>query len=148
MKDQKDRARQRRGHKACAGAVLLLFAWWAGGCGPRAPNYVPPRDASRQAVETALNAWQNGGAVGKTIETASGRVQTVDSGWGKGRKLASYEILEEVSRPDGKRCFKARLHLLKPQGTEEVHYIVVGKEPLWVFREEDYKNYASWEGYK
>lgn len=148
MKRQKDRARQKRWGKACAGAMLILFASWAGGCGSKAPNYVPSRDASRQALETALNAWQNGGRVGKTIETASGRVQTVDSSWGKGKKLARFEILEEVSRPDGKRCFKARLHLQNPQDVQDVHYIVVGKDPLWIFREEDYKSYASWEGYK
>lgn len=128
--------------------MLFLFVSWAGGCGHKAPNYVPPADASRQGLETALNAWQKGDTVGKTIESASGRVQTVDSTWGKGQKLARFEILEEVPRPDGKRCFKARLHLQDPQGVQEVHYVAVGKDPLWIFREEDFKSYASWEGYK
>jgi predicted small lipoprotein YifL len=148
MKCHKEQARQKRWEQACMGAMLVLFAWGLSGCGRKAPNYVPSRDLSRQALETALNAWQSGRPVGKTIEAASLRVQVVDSGWGKKQKLGNYEILEEVSRPDGKRCFKTRLHLLKPQATQEVHYIVVGKDPLWIFREEDYKDYASWEGYK
>jgi len=148
MTHGKKQASQNRGGKTGAGALLILFVWAISGCGPKAPNYVPPRDTARQALETALNAWQNGRPVGKPIEAASLRVQAVDSGWGKGQKLARYEIVDEVSRPDGKRCFKVRLHLLKPRTTHEVHYLVVGKEPLWIFREEDYKNYASWEGYK
>ncbi len=98
-------------------------------------------------MESALTAWQNGHAVGR-IETASPPVQAVDSGWGKGHKLASYEILEEVSRSDGRRCFKVRLNLQKPSATQEVHYLVVGRSPLWVFREEDYKMASSWEGTK
>src|SRR5579875_1299020 len=122
------------------GIWFLVWAWSISGCGPKAPNYVPPPDTARQALETALNAWQSGQPVGKTIERTSLRVQTVDSGWGKGQKLTRYEILEEVARPDGKRCFKVRLHLQKPQSIQEVHYLVVGKSPMWIFRAEDYQN--------
>jgi hypothetical protein len=124
--------------------VLALFLWANGGC-KRTPSYVPPTDSARQALESALNAWQKGQPVGR-IEGSSPPVQAVDSGWGKGQKLAGYEILEEVSREDGRRCFKVRLRLEKPSATQEVHYLIVGRSPLWVFREEDYNNFQNWGG--
>lgn len=114
------------------------------GCG-RSNRYVPSASSGRQALEAALTAWKNGRPVGR-IETASPPVQAVDSGWGKKQKLVSYEILEEVPREDGRRCFKTRLYLQDPSATQEVHYLVVGKSPLWVFREEDYKSFQNWGG--
>ena len=124
--------------------ILPLVLAASGGC-YRTPSYVPSASSGRQALEAALTAWQNGHPVG-TIETASPPVQAVDSGWGKKQKLASYEILEEVSRSDGRLCFKVRLHLHDPSTTQEVHYLVVGKSPLWVFRDEDYNSYQDWGG--
>ncbi len=133
-----------------AGRMLLLvlpLALAAGGGCSRSGRQVPPAGSARQALESALNAWQNGHPVGK-IETASPPVQAVDSGWGKGQKLASYEILEEVTREDGRRCFKVRLNLQKPAVSQEVHYLVIGTSPMWIYREEDYKNFQNWEGTK
>ena len=124
--------------------ILSLVLAAGAGCG-RGNRYVPSTSAGRQALEAALTAWQNGQPVGK-IETASTPVQAVDSGWGKKQKLTSYEILEEVAREDGRRCFKVRLHLQNPPATQEVHYLVVGRSPLWVFREEDYQSFQNWGG--
>lgn len=128
------------------GLLVLALVLSAGGCS-HGGRQVPPAGPARQALESALNAWQSGRPVGK-IETASPPVQAVDSGWGKGQKLASYEILEEVTREDGRRCFKVRLNLQKPAVSQEVHYLVVGMSPMWIYREEDYKNFQNWEGYK
>ena len=125
--------------------ILPLTLAVGGGCGHRTPNQVPSAGDGRQALEAALTAWQNGQPVGK-IDNASTPIQAVDSGWGKGQKLTRYEILEEVSRTDGRRCFKVRLDLENPSATQEVHYLVVGRSPLWVFREEDYNNSSSWGG--
>jgi hypothetical protein len=126
--------------------VLPLALWASGGCGRRT-GQVPPAVSARQALETALTAWQNGQKVGR-IETDSTPVQAVDSGWGKGQTLAGYEILEELTREDGRRCFKVRLQLQKPPTTQEVNYLVVGRSPLWIYREEDFKRLQGWEGTK
>jgi hypothetical protein len=125
--------------------ILPLALAIGGGCGNRTPNQVPSAGDGRHALETALTAWQNGQPVGK-IDNASPPVQAVDSGWGKKQQLTSYEILEEVQRTDGRRCFKVRLYLQNPAATQEVHYLVVGRSPLWVFREEDYNSSSSWGG--
>jgi hypothetical protein len=137
----------RRPQTSARWIVLMLPLAFAvgGGCGNRTPNQVPSSGDGRQALEAALTAWQNGHPVGR-IDNASPPVQAVDSGWGKGQKLTSYEILDEVSRTDGRRCFKVRLYLQKPSDTQEVHYLVVGKSPLWVFREEDYNSFSNWGG--
>jgi hypothetical protein len=128
----------------CTLVLLLPLALGASGSRWRKAN-IPPAASARQALEAALNAWHDGHAVGR-IETASPPIQVVDSGWGSKQELASYEILEEVSRPDGRRCFKVRLNLANPPSTQEVHYLVVGKNPLWIYREEDYKRMQGWEG--
>lgn len=136
----------RRPQRPVRAIVLILSLTLAasGGCS-RTKSYVPSASSGRQALEAALTAWQNGHPVGK-IDNASPPVQAVDSGWGKGQKLTSYEILEEVSRTDGRRSFKVRLYLQNPSATQEVHYLVVGRSPLWVFREEDYNGFQNWGG--
>jgi hypothetical protein len=124
--------------------LILPIALLALGC-RRTPSYVPSTSDGRQALETALTAWQNGQKVGP-VENASPPVQAVDSVWGKGQKLAGYEILEEVTREDGRRSFKVRLNLQNPSETQEVRYIVSGRSPLWVFREDDYNGFQNWGG--
>jgi hypothetical protein len=126
--------------------VLPLALLVGGGCS-RSGRQVPAAGSAREALESALSAWQSGQPVGK-IETASPPVHAVDSGWRKGQKLASYEILEEVTREDGRRCFKVRLNLQQPAVSQEVQYLVVGTSPMWIYREDDYKNFQNWEGYK
>jgi len=131
-----------------AGRILFLIslaACSAVGCAGQASRYVPPTGSGRQALEDALNAWQNGQPVGE-IQTVSTPVQAVDSVWSKKQKLASYEILEEVPRDDRRRCFKVRLHLENPPSTQEVLYVITGISPLWVFREEDFNSFQNWGG--
>lgn len=125
--------------------ILPLALAVGSGCGNRIPKQVPSSGDGRQALETALTAWQNGQPVGR-IDKASPPIQAVDSGWGKKQQLTNYEILEEIPRTDGRRCFKVRLYLRNPAATQEVHYLVVGNSPLWVFREEDYNSASSWGG--
>ena len=60
-----------------------------------------------------------------------------DARWQSGSKLERYEIIEEVS---GKQHphFRVNLKLAgKPEETTE--YLVVGIDPLLIFREADYR---------
>jgi hypothetical protein len=125
--------------------ILPLALAVGGGCGNRTPNQVPSSGDGRQALETALTAWQNGQAVDK-LDNASPPIQVVDSDWSKKQQLTKYEILEEIPRTDGRRSFKVRLYLQNPAATQDVHYLVVGNSPLWVFREEDYNSFSNWGG--
>jgi prepilin-type N-terminal cleavage/methylation domain-containing protein len=105
---------------------------------------------STHQVCQALNAqtaWQNGQPAGE-MASVSPPVQVVDSVWAKGRKLQSYEILSEQTEADGLRSFLVRLNLEGPKGSEEVRYIVKGRSPVWIYRQEDHERARSWEGYK
>lgn len=127
--------------------VSLLACSAPFGCGPGKDARVTPTATARQSLEAALNAWQNGQAAGK-IEATSPPVQVADSVWLKGRKLQSYEILSEDTEADGLRWFSVRLNLDKPGGSEVVRYVVMGRSPVWVYRQEDYKRSQDWQGYK
>ena len=114
------------------GLVMLL------GCskqGTRTEDFTPPADKARAALEAALNHWQNGKPPG-TVPGTKPTVEVVDSKWKGGQQLKSYEILSEEPGTEP-RFFKVRLTLAK--GAQEVRYAVLGIDPLWVYREEDFQ---------
>ncbi len=116
------------------GLVLLLGA----GCSNRGyDRFVPAETTARQALETALTAWKNGQRPGR-IETGPPAIDMVDTKWKAGQKLGKYEILKEEPGV-GPRWFSVRLTLQSPAGEQVVRYVVLGKDPLWVYREEDFK---------
>jgi hypothetical protein len=120
------------------GLALCSFLVVCAGCSNRGYNqYIPSDDSARQALEASLNAWQDGKKPGP-IEGAPQPVQAVDSRWQAGQVLKSYEILNE-EKSEGPRVFSVRLTLQKPAAQQTVRYIVLGKDPLWVYREDDYK---------
>jgi hypothetical protein len=120
---------------ALAGALLVLGCL---GCQDRSySKYVPAEDQARQALEAALGAWKSGKKFGP-VEGASPAVQVVDSRWQAGHKLQSFEVLGEEPG-DGPKVFSVRLTLQRPAGQKVVRYVVLGKDPLWVYREDDYK---------
>jgi hypothetical protein len=118
----------------CWGILLVVTA----GCGGKGyDRYIPADDVARKALEAALTAWQNGRPPGQ-LDGASPTVTAVDSKWKSGKKLKTFEILKEETT-DGPKCFSVRL-TLKDSSTEQVvRYYVVGREPVWVYREDDFK---------
>lgn len=101
-------------------------------------KYIPSDDKARQALEAALSAWRDGKKPGP-VEGAPMPVQVVDTKWQAGQKLKDFEILQDEPG-DGPRVFSVRLTLQKPAGQKVVvRYVVLGKDPLWVYREDDYK---------
>lgn len=80
-------------------AMALLAAVGLIGCGGGPP---PPTDpaAGVAALRAALEAWQ----AGETPDALKGRsppVTVVDRDWGKGIKLAKFEIEEAAAEPNG-----------------------------------------------
>lgn len=115
---------------------LVLLA----GCskGSRVEDFTPPANNARQALESALNNWQAGNPPGQVPGTKP-PVEAVDSKWKAGQKLTGFEVLgEEPAAGNGPRFFKVRLTPTKGK-PQEVRYAVFGIEPLWVYREDDYK---------
>ncbi len=131
--------------------ALLSSSAWAVGCGllllactgcrdqkESYDKYVPTDEVARKSLEAALSAWQKGSAPGR-IETGPPAVQVVDSRWRAGPKLARYQILSMEPGVDGSRWFSVRLTLTNQSAEQTVRYAVVGRDPIWVYREEDYK---------
>jgi hypothetical protein len=121
------------------GLLLMLAA----GCGNNGyDKYVPPEETARDALEAALNSWKNGDRPGK-ITRGSVDIQVADTRWSAGQKLLGYEIVKEEESSEGPRWFTVKLTLPKPAGEQTVRYVVVGKNPLWVYTEETYKRPAG-----
>jgi hypothetical protein len=107
------------------------------GCGRASQDsFIPQATSARLALETALKAWQSGAAY-DTIKSATPAVQPFDARWQSGMKLKSFEIVREVPQ-EGPRKFEVRVEL---EGTDPVTdvFLVVGKDPLHVFRDQDYQ---------
>jgi hypothetical protein len=115
----------------------ILVVCCAAGCSTRSTKeFVPPKDRARKALDEALTAWQNGES--DQITNVSPKVNAVDSRWKKGAKLAKYEVLSAEADPGG-QSFSVKLTLQQPPGEKTIRYIVIGKDPLWVYSEEEYK---------
>ena len=101
-----------------------------------APDYVPKPTDARQAVETALSTWKSG-AKHETITSSKVKIDVTDSRWRDRKQLESYMITEEIKGQTLPQ-FTVRLKLVgKPE--ETATYLVVGIDPLQVFREVEYK---------
>lgn len=122
-----------------SGHALLLLALSvvaASGCSSEV-NVVPPAEAARSAIEAGLKSWAGGGKPG-AIEGEKVPVHFVDSAWQAGRKLNSYSISDGESQGADRR-FVVKLTLASPDATEDIPYVVVGTDPIWIYREADYQ---------
>ncbi len=126
-------------HKKRALAMLavsasLLLA--ASGCGDARSEALPSDESARTALEAALSSWRDGKKPGP-IAGASTSAEIHDSRWSLGDRLASYEILGE-EKNGAEMKFNVRLTLSQPAGVREVQYYVLGRDPVMIFRDEDY----------
>jgi hypothetical protein len=58
--------------------------------------------------------------------------------------LESFEIIGELPVEGGRR-FEVQLTLSDPPGNQKAQYIVLGIDPLWVIRQEDYDMITHWD---
>ena len=104
----------------------------------QAGDFIPKETESRQALTTALTAWKKGEKWEK-IPAGEVTVEALDNKWRAGQQLADFQILEADRASAGPQWFTVKLVMKKPAGELKVRYVVVGIDPLWVYREEDYK---------
>jgi hypothetical protein len=123
--------------------LAIAMALFALGCGDRSARYTPSAATADAAVRSALDAWQQGQPPGAVPDTQPA-VQMIDAGRKPGQTLSSYRILGETRGPSG-RTFAVVLRLASPEEEIKTQYIVVGIDPLWVFRQEDYGLLAHWD---
>ena len=114
-------------------SALFLLALIAPACGP---STNPSADAARTALATALDAWRDRKEPAD-LAGLTPPVQVIDSEWAGGRKLASYQIIGEKPSETDKRLVVKLTYPSSP-AVAEVVYIMVGTEPVSVFRDADY----------
>jgi hypothetical protein len=125
-----------------AGAAIVCAL--ASGCdsGNRPEQYVPTSAVAHEAVASMLEAWRKGIEPGPAADGRS--IQVADSHRVPDQSLVGYKILGETSVEGGRR-FVVRLQLDNPPATETARYVVLGIDPLWVFRQEDFDMIAHWD---
>lgn len=113
------------------------------GCRQRtAADYTPAPESCRQALSAALDAWKRGEPPGRIDGTPA--VQVADTLRQTGQKLQDYEILGEVGGDQG-RQFSVRCVLTNPVAEEKIDFIVIGIDPIWIMRKEEYDMVTHWE---
>jgi hypothetical protein len=110
---------------------------------PEPISIVPDSARGRQAIEAAMTTWKAGHSPG-VLEPTSPRIQVVDAHRNPGQGLLDYEILSD-SADARVRTFSLRLTLSDSQDRPVVRYLVVGIDPILVFRQEDYELLMHWE---
>jgi hypothetical protein len=128
-----------KNHALFRGTALAVFLALAAclGCGSGGTDqFLPSENVSRKALETALTAWQNGQPMDQ-VGNASPAIQVAEPRWQAGQKLGGYEIVKEESEA-GHTFFSVKLKLKSQPREQVVRYVVVGKDPLWVYTEEEF----------
>lgn len=119
--------------------ILVAAALVLGGCHKAdVKDYAPPEEAARQALATALDAWKAGQAPDQ-IGASAPAVNAQDKQWREGKKLTAYEIIGPEPGEDQNPRFKVKLTVTGAATPQETTYVVVGKDPIWVFSAESYQ---------
>jgi hypothetical protein len=129
-------------------AYAIGLATWAPGCGSAedaraTPAFMPSWPEARHALELVLIAWHN--APGPTTPSLdSTAVKLLDRQRKPGQRLLAFEILAQTDAENA-RQFTVRLKFEGEEKPQLVKYNILGRDPVWVFRLEDYENFAHWE---
>lgn len=124
-------------------AVLMLAL--VVGCGQRNPTaeeFIPPEDVVQSALDRCLGAWAKGESTSPVAGTYP-PIHLIDGLRTKERKLLKYEILGPTPA-DAARCIAVRLTLGNPSQEIRERYVVVGIDPIWVWRLDDYVMLTHW----
>jgi hypothetical protein len=117
------------------GLAALAGCW--GGSAP-----LPTSTKARQALEVALDAWK-AGKPASSLAGSEPKIEPVDFEWRAGETLTGYSLGADT-RGEGTQTITASL-TLKGQPPKEVKYMVLGINPLQVYRDEDFTRAMNME---
>jgi hypothetical protein len=131
-------------HRQCFNIGLALVLSFGLGCSRKQRNedFVPNEVAARAALEAYLQAWSVG-STDQAVPGTSPQVRVSDELRLKGRTLERYSVLGLVPA-DAPVCFAVQLSLGNPAEEVRERYVVVGLDPLWVWRYDDYLMVTHW----
>jgi hypothetical protein len=124
-------------HRGLLPVLLVTVSCAAAGCGGSIRAYTPDSSSARQALDAALAAWQKGD---KPDRLAGGPlpVQAHDFQWQAGQVLERYELKGEEPGEGATKRFVVALKLKSSPKEVEARYVLVGRDPVLVYRGEDY----------
>jgi hypothetical protein len=121
------------------GVVCVLVC----GCRNRADDFKPAKELAENALLRALEDWKSGKPAGEIVGTKP-LVHVTDTNRNPKQTLDQFKILGEKPGRSG-RTFAVELSLKHPDQRLKTEYIVVGMDPLWVFRREDFELLMHWD---
>ena len=104
------------------------------GCG-QARSYALNTDVAQASVEEAMQAWVDGA----TPDDLKPNIIVGDSEWNQGKKLTSFEILEDDATTDGSNLhIRVKRKFRSDRGSSEstVKYIVSTSPAITIFPQE------------
>ena len=101
-------------------------------------------EAAKDALVLSLRAWKSGQRETGEFLSSKPSVGVVDT-LRRLRPLIDYEVIGSLGSMENVRPFAVRLVLDAPSETITTRYLVVGQDPIWVFRQEDYELILHWE---
>jgi hypothetical protein len=110
---------------------------------PATPAFVPTWAEARRSLDSSLAAWRDGPSPLPDTFDIPG-VQFVDKTRKPQQRLSSFQILGQTEIENA-RQFTVRLIVDGEESPQLVKYNMVGKNPIWVFRLDDYEMFAHWE---
>lgn len=118
------------------------------GCGrsPQSPGEltIPSPASAKAALIASLTAWKSGDRKSGVVIGGTPPIGVVDSTRPE-RRLIDYEIVGALMPSDKARPFAVRITLDGPRETVMTRYLVIGREPLWVFLQDDFDRMLHWE---
>jgi hypothetical protein len=138
-----EKRRSRLGIVACWAALTATTAGCAARNNAATPGFLPGWGEARQALVSALSAWRDAPSpLPASFDTRS--VQFVDKRRRPDQRLLAFQILGQVD-VENARQFTVRLDLEGEKAPQLVKYNILGRDPVWVFRLEDYEMFSHWE---
>lgn len=124
--------------------ALLAGFLSAAGCRPNPQRFIPAEQAAQNTLESALKAWQAGLVPPCRVQDAAPAVEIIDTQHRPGQTLNEFTVLGPTPC-DAPRCFAVRLTFDNPRQEVRARFVVLGLDPLWVMRYEDYEMVSHWD---
>ena len=113
------------------------------GCRDRTADFTPSPSIAESALRRTLEAWQ-AGHTGGEIAGSKPLIHVTDAERKPSQSLTNFKILGQTQMRSG-RTYAVELALENPKETIKTEYVIVGIDPLWVFRREDYELLMHWD---
>jgi hypothetical protein len=130
--------------KPLVGVILLASTVLFAGCMRRDQRFIPPEETAQSTLNKALTAWQNGNRPPSVVQESAPVIRLVDTHQKPGQKLAAFNVLGPTTG-DAHRCYAVRLTFDNPREEVRARFVVMGLDPLWVVRYEDYEMMSHWD---